>query len=275
MTQDFSLPFGDTSLTTDDWIEVRSPYDDALLGRVPKCDDSHVARATAIAKATHEAGAAAPYARAEILDRAAAALAQRVEEFARIVAAEAAKPIKTARVEAQRAVSTFQFAAVAARSLAGEMVPMDASIAGAGKLAFTLRVPIGVIGAISPFNFPLNLAAHKLAPAIASGNPIVLKPPSADPLTMLTIAEIIETASDGTVSAGSIVTIMYEGDTPDMSETYLIGHMEEKTGHLDVMSPQSPLGAALLGAAEGHWVEYEAPTGMLRVQVLKVALVTG
>ena len=92
---------------------------------------------------------------------------------------------------------------------------------------------------------------------------------------LIETAEIIETASDGTVSAGSIVTIMYEGDTPDMGETYLIGHMEEKTGHLDVMSPQSPLGAALLGAAEGHWVEYQAPTGMLRVQVLKVALVVG
>lgn len=88
-------------------------------------------------------------------------------------------------------------------------------------------------------------------------------------------AEIIETATDGTVSAGSVVTIMYDGDTPDMGEIYLIGHMEEKTGSLDVMSPQSPLGSALLGAAEGQWVEYQAPTGMLRVQVLKVAPVVG
>ncbi|MCE9622947.1 MAG: transcription elongation factor GreA [Actinomycetia bacterium] len=84
-------------------------------------------------------------------------------------------------------------------------------------------------------------------------------------------AEIIESAGDGLVSTGSVVTIMYEGDTPDMGETYLIGHMEEKVGNLDVMSPQSPLGSALLGASEGHWVEYQAPNGMLRVQVLKVA----
>ncbi len=85
-------------------------------------------------------------------------------------------------------------------------------------------------------------------------------------------AEIIDSGEEGVVSAGTIVTIMYEGDTPDMAETYLVGHMEEQAGDLDIMSPQSPIGAALLGAAEGHWVEYQAPNGMLRVQVLKVAL---
>ncbi|MGB8857655.1 MAG: transcription elongation factor GreA [Ilumatobacteraceae bacterium] len=84
-------------------------------------------------------------------------------------------------------------------------------------------------------------------------------------------AEIIETGAEGVVATGTIVTIMYEGDTPDDAETYLVGHMEEKIGDLDIMSPQSPLGAALVGAAEGSWVEYQAPNGMLRVQVLKVA----
>ena len=84
-------------------------------------------------------------------------------------------------------------------------------------------------------------------------------------------AEIIEIGDEGVVATGTIVTIMYEGDTPEMAETYLVGHMEEKVGELDIMSPQSPIGAALLGAAEGHWVEYQAPNGMLRVQVLKVA----
>ena len=91
---------------------------------------------------------------------------------------------------------------------------------------------------------------------------------------LLESAEIIEAAGDGIVSTGSVVTIIYEGDSHDMGETYLIGHMEEKTGTLDVMSPQSPLGAALIGAAEGHWVEYQAPTGTLRVQVIKVTLIT-
>lgn len=83
--------------------------------------------------------------------------------------------------------------------------------------------------------------------------------------------EIIEAGDEGVVAPGTIVTIMYEGDSADDAETYLVGHMEEKTGDLDIMSPQSPIGAALLGAAEGSWVQYQAPNGMLRVQVLKVA----
>jgi len=83
-------------------------------------------------------------------------------------------------------------------------------------------------------------------------------------------AEIIEGGDEGVVSAGSIVTIVYEGDDDSMAERYLVGHMEEKVGNLDVMSPQSPLGEALIGASAGDWVEYEAPTGKLRVRVIKV-----
>jgi transcription elongation factor GreA len=83
-------------------------------------------------------------------------------------------------------------------------------------------------------------------------------------------AEIIEGGDEGVVSAGSIVTIVYEGDDDSMAERYLVGHMEEKVGNLDVMSPQSPLGEALIGASAGDWVEYEAPTGKLRVRVVKV-----
>ncbi len=191
MAHDHALPFGDGRLTTGDWIEVRSPYDDAVLGRVPKCEATHVAEAVSVAKRVHAAGPLAPYQRAEILDRAAVALANRVEEFAQIIAAEAAKPIRTARVEAQRAVSTFQFSAVAARTLAGEVVPMDASAAGAGKIAFTLRVPIGVVGAITPFNFPLNLVVHKLAPAIAAGCPVVVKPASQTPFSTIRLVEML------------------------------------------------------------------------------------
>ena len=83
-------------------------------------------------------------------------------------------------------------------------------------------------------------------------------------------AEIIEGGDEGIVSAGSIVTIVYEGDDDSMAERYLVGHMEEKTGDLDVMSPESPLGSALIGSSAGTWVEYEAPTGKLRVRVIKV-----
>ncbi|HMI21464.1 MAG TPA: aldehyde dehydrogenase family protein, partial [Gaiellaceae bacterium] len=104
------------------------------------------------------------------------------------------KPMKAARVEAQRAMSTYTFAAVEARKLAGEMIPMDAAQAGEGKLAFTLRRPVGVVGAISPFNFPLNLVAHKLAPALAAGCAVVLKPASQTPLSALLLAELEEEA---------------------------------------------------------------------------------
>ncbi len=130
--------------------------------------------------------------RAEILDLAARAIAERNEEFARSISAEAAKPITTARVEASRAVDTFRFAASVARTFTGEMVPLDASPAGGDKLGFTLRLPVGVVGAISPFNFPLNLVAHKVAPAIAAGCPVVLKPASSTPLTALLLAEVLE-----------------------------------------------------------------------------------
>jgi acyl-CoA reductase-like NAD-dependent aldehyde dehydrogenase len=132
--------------------------------------------------------------RAEILVKVAGALGRRHEEVARTISEEAGKPMKAARVEAARAMSTYTYAAVMARTLAGEMVPMDGSQAGEGKLAFTLRVPIGVVGAISPFNFPFNLVAHKVAPALAAGCAVVLKPASQTPLSALLLAELEEEA---------------------------------------------------------------------------------
>src|SRR6202008_969450 len=102
--------------------------------------------------------------RAENLVKVAGLIGKRHEEVAPTISEEAGKPIKTARVEASRAMSTYTFAAVEARKLVGEMIPMDAAQAGEAKLAFTLRRPIGVVGAISPFNFPCNLVAHKIAP---------------------------------------------------------------------------------------------------------------
>ena len=110
--------------------------------------------------------------------------------MARTVSDEAGKPIKAARVEVTRAISTYTTSAAVARTLVGEMVPMDASPAGEGKLGLTLRRPVGVVGAISPFNFPCNLVAHKIAPALAAGCPVVLKPASATPLSALLLAEL-------------------------------------------------------------------------------------
>ena len=170
--------------------EVRSPYDGHLIGTVPDGTAADVDAAVTRAKACL-ADPLPAWRRAEVLDTAARLLTEQEDAFARCIAEEAAKPIVTARAEAQRAVSTFTFAAVEARTLTGEMVPMDASAAGEGKLAFTLRVPIGVIGAITPFNFPLNLVAHKVAPAIAAGCPVVVKPASQTPFSALRLAELL------------------------------------------------------------------------------------
>jgi acyl-CoA reductase-like NAD-dependent aldehyde dehydrogenase len=189
-----TLPIGDERLassTTGDDIVVRSPYDGHEIDRVPACGEQEVTRAVQGAHAVHRDGALPPWQRAEILDRASRLLAERIDDFARIIAEEAAKPIKTARVEANRAVSTFTFAALEARRLAGDVVPLDASDVGEGKFGFTLRVPVGVVGAISPFNFPLNLVAHKVAPAIAAGCPVVLKPASQTPLSAIALAELL------------------------------------------------------------------------------------
>ena len=176
-------------LETGDWIDVRSPFDGEIVGRVPEAGADEARRAVDAAERAMREPLAA-HERAAILDRVAAQLAEREDEVARTVSAEAGKPLKAARVEASRAASTYTMAAVEARKLAGEVVPMDASPAGTGKLAVTLRLPIGVIGAISPFNFPLNLVAHKIAPALAAGCAVVLKPASQTPLSALLLAEL-------------------------------------------------------------------------------------
>lgn len=185
-----TVPIAGARHRGDEAIEVRSPYDGALIGAVPACTAADVDRAVASAR-TALAEPLPPWRRAEILDVAADLLTARRDTFAEIIAREAAKPIRTARVEAERAVSTFRFSAAEARTLAGEVVPLDASAAGEGKIGFTLRVPRGVVGAISPFNFPLNLVAHKLAPAVAAGCPVVLKPASQTPFSAIALAELL------------------------------------------------------------------------------------
>ena len=180
-------------IETGDWIDVRSPYSGETVARVAKAGAEETRRAIDAAEAAMRDPLPA-HKRAEILVRVAGALGRRHDEVARMISDEAGKPMKAARVEASRAMSTYTFAAVEARKLAGEMVPMDAAQAGVGKLAFTLRQPIGVVGAISPFNFPLNLVAHKLAPSLAAGCAVVLKPASQTPLSALLLAELEEEA---------------------------------------------------------------------------------
>jgi acyl-CoA reductase-like NAD-dependent aldehyde dehydrogenase len=192
-TADHPLLIGGERVETGAWTDVRSPFSGDVVGRIAKGGAAETQRALDAAEAALRDPLPA-HRRAAILDATARLLEERHDEAARLISSEAGKPMKAARVEAQRAVSTYTFAAVEARRLAGEVVPMDASPAGEGKLALTLRMPIGIIGAISPFNFPLNLVAHKIAPALAAGCPVVLKPASATPLSALFLAELEEEA---------------------------------------------------------------------------------
>jgi acyl-CoA reductase-like NAD-dependent aldehyde dehydrogenase len=187
------LLIGGEWVETGDWLEIRSPYSCEVVGRVAKAGAAETRRAVDAAERAMREPLPA-HKRAEILVRVAGYLGRRHDEVARTISDEAGKPMKAARVEATRAMSTYTMAAVEARKLAGDMIPMDASQAGEGKLGFTIRVPIGVVGAISPFNFPLNLVAHKLAPALAAGCAVVLKPASQTPLSALLLAELEEEA---------------------------------------------------------------------------------
>jgi acyl-CoA reductase-like NAD-dependent aldehyde dehydrogenase len=180
-------------IDTNESVEVRSPYSGDVVGRVAKAGAGEAHRAVDAAARAFEAPLPA-HERAAILDRVADLLRERHEDMAQTICTEAGKPIRTARVEASRAVSTYTFAAVEARKLAGDVVPMGASEAGEGKIAFTLRKPVGIVGAISPFNFPCNLVAHKLAPALAAGCPVVLKPAGQTPLSALLLAELEQEA---------------------------------------------------------------------------------
>lgn len=191
MTDVTPMRIGADLVTTEESVAVCSPYDGREVGRVPVGTEAHLDAAVAIAVVRRDGEPLPAWRRAEILDRAAVRLAERHEEFAQRIAAEAAKPIRTARVEVTRAVDTFRFSATAARTLTGETIPIDASVAGGNKLAFVRRVPIGVVAAISPFNFPVNLVVHKIGPAIAAGCPVVLKPASATPLSALALADLL------------------------------------------------------------------------------------
>ena len=187
---DYKLLVGGKWVETGEWADVLSPYDESLVGRVAQGNEQTVAQAVETAQAAFESGDFPQFARAEVLDRAADLVRERRDDLAETIAREAGKPIKTATVEAERCAETLKFAATETRVLTGETVPMEAAPSGVGKLAVVLRVPYGVVGAISPFNFPLNLVAHKLGPAIAAGNAVVLKPAGQTPISALKLAEV-------------------------------------------------------------------------------------
>ena len=190
-TREARLRVGGEWVETGIWEEVRAPYSGETIARLAIGDGALVDRAVASARTAFDTVAFPAHARAEVLDRVSDLLNAETDELARTIALECGKPLKQSRVEVDRAATTFRFSAVEARKLAGEAIPMDATPTGVGKLGFTLRVPLGVVGAITPFNFPLNLGAHKLGPAIAAGNSVVLKPATATPLSSIRLVELL------------------------------------------------------------------------------------
>ncbi|MDH6113164.1 acyl-CoA reductase-like NAD-dependent aldehyde dehydrogenase [Kitasatospora sp. MAP12-15] len=178
--------------TGDSTFEVHHPFDGRLVGTVSVPTDAQVDEAVEAAVAAAPVFAATPaHVRASALDHVSRRLAERTEEIAQLITAENGKPIKWARGEVGRAVSVFRWAAEEARRTNGETMRLDTDPGGVGRFAVVRRFPRGVVLGIAPFNFPLNLVAHKVAPAIAVGAPIILKPAPATPLSALVLGEIL------------------------------------------------------------------------------------
>ena len=173
-------------------IEVRNPYDNSVIDTVPRADGGDVERALSFAERGAKVTAKlSGYDRWRILRKAADIMAARNEELGQLISKEEGKIIAEGRGETSRAVETIMGSAEEAKRIHGETVPLDGDPGGGKKLGFTLRVPCGVVAAISPFNFPLNLVCHKVGPALAAGNSVIVKPASDTPLSALKLTEIL------------------------------------------------------------------------------------
>jgi len=174
---------------------INLPYDGTPVGEVYEADAATAESAVSAAQAGASAMAGlTPYERAELLERMRRLLERDAREFALLVCYETGKPIREARLEVERCQQTLIASADAARNLRGEVIPMEAAPIGKGRWAMTVREPLGVIGAITPFNYPLNLALHKIGPALAAGNSVVHKPSGNTPLSALRLARLIHEA---------------------------------------------------------------------------------
>ena len=194
---------------SDDRLEVVNPYDGSVVGVTSYVSEAHIEEALSAAeRAFAETRRLPAYARSEVLLRIRDGMLARCEELARLIVQEAGKPWRDASGEVERAALTVQTAAEEARRIGGEMIPLDWAPRGRQRVGVLGRFPIGPVLGISPFNFPLNLAIHKLGPAIAAGNPIILKPASKTPLVMLAMAEIIDGAG---LPAGAVSILPLPG----------------------------------------------------------------
>ncbi|WP_077624435.1 aldehyde dehydrogenase family protein [Sediminibacillus massiliensis] len=211
MVEKFKLFINGQWMETGETLEVINKYTQDTYAVVSKAGGQEVEKAVASAEFAFKKNPLSPYKRYQILKRVSELLLEKKEELAQVIMNEAGKPIKQARTEVERAAQTFEVASEEAKRISGEGVPVEAAPGSENRMAFTIKVPVGVVGAISPFNFPLNLVAHKVAPAIAAGNAVVLKPASATPVTALKLAQIFQEAElpDGlfnvVVGSGSTV----------------------------------------------------------------------
>jgi acyl-CoA reductase-like NAD-dependent aldehyde dehydrogenase len=194
------------------YAPLYSPYSDEVIAEIAMADETLTKEAIKAAlEAFQVISKMAAFERSAILEKVVELLKERADEAAEVIAVESAKPISFAKGEVSRTIETYKFAAEEAKRIHGETIPFDAAQGGLGRIGYTVRKPIGVIGAITPFNFPMNLVAHKVGPAIASGNSIVLKPASQTPLSALYIAELFKEAGlpDGVLNvvtgSGSVV----------------------------------------------------------------------
>jgi acyl-CoA reductase-like NAD-dependent aldehyde dehydrogenase len=189
---ELSALIGGREVASGDTYEVRSPFDDALVAVIHRAGPREIEAAIAGASRAFDTTRKLPsWKRAEVLHGIADRIEQAKEDFARTIALEAGKPLKAARVEAERAAFTFRVAAEEAKRIYGEIVTLDWLPGSEGRVAHVRRTPLGPIAGISPFNFPLNLVSHKVAPALAAGNPIVLRPASQTPISALKLARIV------------------------------------------------------------------------------------
>jgi glyceraldehyde-3-phosphate dehydrogenase (NADP+) len=189
--------------------EIESPYDRKVVGRVHFAEKAHVEEALASAYSAFEkTRRLAGFDRSQMLEKVSQEIRRRKEELARSITLQSGKPIKDARVEVDRASGTFGIASEEAKRIGGEIVPLDLIPQTAGRWGLVRRFPLGVISAITPFNFPLNLVAHKVAPALASGNSVVLRPSSQVPITSLILGDII-TNTDAPAGATNVIPCGY------------------------------------------------------------------
>jgi acyl-CoA reductase-like NAD-dependent aldehyde dehydrogenase len=227
-------------------LEVRSPWDQGLVGRVTIATRADARQAVNHAVASLRRTRALPrWKRREILEDVAAALIEQKERFAQLIIAEAGKPLRLARAEVDRAVLTFKTAAEEASRVGGESLPLDLTEGNEGRWGLVQRFPVGPILAITPFNFPLNLVAHKLAPAIAAGCPIILKPAPQAPFTALALGEVILKA--GWFAEALAVLTLSNAET---------AHLAEKEDRIKLVS--------FTGSAKVGW-ELKAHSGRKRV----------